>query len=58
MKQLTSALDSESEKIVQATLDKLLLDVNSSITTIIVAHKLATIQYADRIAYKMGVLMN
>lgn len=39
----TSALDSESEKIVQDALDK----VMQGRTTIIIAHKLATIRDAD-----------
>lgn len=42
----TSALDSESERIVQLALDDLMHDR----TTIIIAHRLATIQHADQIA--------
>ncbi|KDO21962.1 hypothetical protein SPRG_12828 [Saprolegnia parasitica CBS 223.65] len=44
----TSALDNESERIVQASLDKLLQLKKR--TTIIVAHRLTTIQNADIIA--------
>ncbi|ETW00099.1 hypothetical protein, variant 2 [Aphanomyces invadans] len=43
----TSALDTESERIVQASLDALLTDRKR--TTIIIAHRLATIRNADRI---------
>ncbi|KAI9643523.1 hypothetical protein NHQ30_008142 [Ciborinia camelliae] len=41
----TSALDAKSEVVVQATLDKL----STNRTTIVISHKLATIQKADRI---------
>lgn len=43
----TSALDSESERIVQQTLDQ----ARTGRTTIIVSHRLSTIQSADVIAY-------
>lgn len=41
----TSALDNESEKLVQAALDKLM----QSRTTIVIAHRLSTVEHADRI---------
>ncbi len=41
----TSALDAENEKLVQAALEKLMQDK----TTLVVAHRLATVQKADRI---------
>ena len=42
----TSALDAQSERIVQSALDK----VSQNRTTIVIAHKLATVQNADNIA--------
>jgi ATP-binding cassette subfamily B protein len=41
----TSALDAESERMVQAALDRLM----SERTTIVIAHRLATVLKADRI---------
>ncbi|MEB3416144.1 ABC transporter transmembrane domain-containing protein [Alteriqipengyuania sp. WL0013] len=41
----TSALDAESERAVQAALDTLMLDR----TTLVIAHRLATVRAADRI---------
>ncbi|XP_076019746.1 ATP-dependent translocase ABCB1-like [Genypterus blacodes] len=46
----TSALDTESEKVVQEALDQ----VRQGRTCIIVAHRLCTIQKADRIAVLQG----
>ncbi|MHB9106825.1 MAG: ABC transporter ATP-binding protein [Armatimonadota bacterium] len=42
----TSALDSESERIVQQALEELMRDR----TTLVIAHRLATVRHADRIA--------
>ncbi|KDO28009.1 hypothetical protein SPRG_07288, partial [Saprolegnia parasitica CBS 223.65] len=44
----TSALDTESERIVQESLDRLLRQKRR--TTVIVAHRLSTIRNADMIA--------
>jgi ATP-binding cassette subfamily B protein len=41
----TSALDAESERVVQAALDHLC----AGRTTLVIAHRLATVQQADRI---------
>ena len=41
----TSALDAESERLVQSALDRLMADR----TTIVIAHRLATVRAADRI---------
>ena len=46
----TSSLDSESERLVQVALDRLM----HGRTTFIVAHRLATIRTADRIAVLDG----
>ena len=45
----TSALDAESERMVQAALDAALQDGHARRTTLIIAHRLATVQRADRI---------
>jgi len=45
----TSALDTGSEKIVQEALDK--ITSSSSVTSIVIAHRLSTVRNADRIAY-------
>ena len=44
--QATSALDAESERVVQEALDRLMLGR----TSVVVAHRLSTIQHADCIA--------
>ena len=43
------ALDSESERMVQKSIDKLMKSKKQKRTTIIVAHRLSTIRNADRI---------
>jgi ATP-binding cassette subfamily B (MDR/TAP) protein 1 len=48
MDDATSALDSESEQIVQAALDRLIHA--RARTTIVISHRLSTIQNSDRIA--------
>uniref|UniRef100_H3G813 ABC transporter domain-containing protein n=1 Tax=Phytophthora ramorum TaxID=164328 RepID=H3G813_PHYRM len=50
--EVTSALDTESERIVQTSLDRLVAGSNR--TTIFVAHRLSTIRDADRIAVHSG----
>lgn len=46
----TSALDAESERLVQDALDRLM----SSRTTLVIAHRLATVRQADRIVVMDG----
>ncbi|HEX8579991.1 MAG TPA: ABC transporter transmembrane domain-containing protein [Allosphingosinicella sp.] len=46
----TSALDAESERLVQASLERLMEDR----TTIVIAHRLATVRAADRIVVMDG----
>lgn len=43
----TSALDTETEQIIQQSLEEL----SRSRTTLIIAHRLATIRHADRIVF-------
>jgi ABC-type methionine transport system ATPase subunit len=45
----TSALDTESEKIVQEALDSIMAD--SKLITIVIAHRLSTIRGASKICY-------
>jgi len=45
----TSALDAESERMVQAALDAAMTDQKRHRTTLVIAHRLATIQKSDRI---------
>lgn len=45
----TSALDAESEVLVQNALDKLLEQKNQGRTTLVIAHRLSTVQNADEV---------
>ena len=45
----TSALDAESERVVQAALDSAMRSHAGQRTTLVIAHRLATVQNADRI---------
>lgn len=56
MDEATSALDSESERAVNAALDKLFNDTD--ITVILIAHRLSSIAQADRVVYlESGIIM-
>lgn len=56
MDEATSALDSESERAVNAALDKLFNDTD--ITVILIAHRLSSIAQADRVVYlESGTIM-
>jgi ATP-binding cassette subfamily B protein len=45
----TSALDAESERVVQAALEAVMEKHSGQRTTLVIAHRLATVQKADRI---------
>ena len=45
----TSALDAESERVVQSALDAAMREHSGHRTTLVIAHRLATVQNADRI---------
>jgi ABC-type multidrug transport system fused ATPase/permease subunit len=47
----TNALDAESERVVQAALDELILGgkQKKAHTMLVIAHRLSTVQHADRI---------
>jgi ABC-type multidrug transport system fused ATPase/permease subunit len=45
--EVTSALDSETEHAVMSSINEL----RGSITVVIVAHRLSTVQHADRVVY-------
>jgi len=47
----TSSLDAESETLVQAAIDKFLSEERRDMTTIVIAHRLRTIQNADIILF-------
>lgn len=56
MDEATSALDSESERAVNAALEKLFTDTD--ITVILIAHRLSSIAQADRVVYlESGTIM-
>jgi ATP-binding cassette subfamily B (MDR/TAP) protein 9 len=46
----TSALDAESEAVVQAALDTMIANSGATMTVIVIAHRLSTIRNASRIA--------
>jgi ABC-type multidrug transport system fused ATPase/permease subunit len=45
----TSALDKKNERDVQASINKIRLELGGQITTIVIAHRLSTIKDADTI---------
>ena len=45
----TSALDKKNEKEVQAAVERIKMELGGQITTIVIAHRLATIKDADKI---------
>lgn len=47
--QATSALDANTQKMVQQSIEKLALNSNDKVTIIVIAHRLSTIINADRI---------
>jgi len=54
MDEATSSLDSESEKLVQDAIFKLM----QNRTSIVIAHRLSTIQYADEILVLQDGMIN
>ncbi|KAG6551908.1 hypothetical protein Mapa_006525 [Marchantia paleacea] len=48
----TSALDSQAEKVVQDTLDSIMLQENR--TTVVIAHRLSSVRHADSIGFVLN----